>query len=134
MLVDHVDDMDIKYSIDGTTTESTSTDSSSQDLSWGIRSDTGSLIAGPPASNHMSVRCNDKKDTTSNTADTEQLHTISAANLALARLNQPQRPLGFNKGGGPPDSKMSEQRYRTCICLFIALSILLHFSTILFLN
>ncbi|XP_034784405.2 rho guanine nucleotide exchange factor 28-like isoform X1 [Acipenser ruthenus] len=109
MLVDHVDDMDIKYSIDGTTTESTSTDSSSQDLSWGIRSDTGSLIAGPPASNHMSERCNDKKDTTSNTVDTEQLRTISAANLALARLNQPQWPLGFNKGGGPPDSKMSEQ-------------------------
>ncbi|XP_041093018.1 rho guanine nucleotide exchange factor 28-like isoform X2 [Polyodon spathula] len=109
MLVDHVDDMDIKYSTDGTITESTSTDSSSQDLSWGIRSDAGSLNAGPLASNHISERCNDKLDTTSNTADTEQLHTISAANLALARLNQTQRPLGFNKGGGAPDSKMSEQ-------------------------
>ncbi|XP_041101852.1 rho guanine nucleotide exchange factor 28-like isoform X7 [Polyodon spathula] len=109
MLVDHVDDMDIKYSTDGTITESTSTDSSSQDLSWGIRSDAGSLNAGPPASNNMFECSNDKMDTTSNTADTEQLRTISAANLALARLNQTQWPLGFNKGGGAPDSKMSEQ-------------------------
>ncbi|XP_015194701.2 rho guanine nucleotide exchange factor 28 isoform X2 [Lepisosteus oculatus] len=108
MLVDKVDDLDIKYSIDGVTTESTQTDSCASDLRQGRLSHSGVHFpeeAGSSACcNHISEHCGDKRHTSSNAGDREQFPSVSPANLALARLNQPHRPHVFNKEGSPPQN------------------------------
>ncbi|MBN3320922.1 ARG28 factor, partial [Atractosteus spatula] len=108
MLVDKVDDLDIKYSIDGVTTESTQTDSCASDLRQGRLSHSGVHFpeeAGSSACcNHISEHCGDERHTSNNAGDREQFPSVSLANLALARLNQPHRPHVFNKEGSPPQN------------------------------
>uniref|UniRef100_W5MYV0 Rho guanine nucleotide exchange factor 28 n=1 Tax=Lepisosteus oculatus TaxID=7918 RepID=W5MYV0_LEPOC len=108
MLVDKVDDLDIKYSIDGVTTESTQTDSCASDLRQGRLSHSGVHFpeeAGSSACcNHISEHCGDERHTSNNAGDREQFPSVSPANLALARLNQPHRPHVFNKEGSPPQN------------------------------